>query len=146
MIDFELSENTTKMKTMVHMLAENMMRPIAREYDENEHGEKPWDFINMMWENAKERNRVRFEGSKEAKQKAKSDEPDERAVMFANLIEELSWGDCAENTCAEDHINPDLGFSGSIVRWPELVGNWHIHRDIARSEFSPGLRANGSAW
>ena len=99
MIDFELSENTTKMKTMVHMLAENMMRPIAREYDENEHGEKPWDFINMMWENAKERNRARFEASEKTEKKDESDEPDERAVMFANLIEELSWGDCGLYLC-----------------------------------------------
>ena len=99
MIDFELSENTTKMKTMVHMLAENMMRPIAREHDENEHGEKPWDFINMMWENAKERNRARFEASEKTEKKAESDEPDERAVMFANLIEELSWGDCGLYLC-----------------------------------------------
>jgi acyl-CoA dehydrogenase len=99
MIDFDLSENTTKMKTMVHMLAENMMRPIAREHDENEHGEKPWDFINMMWENAKERNRARFEASEKTEKKAESDEPDERAVMFANLIEELSWGDCGLYLC-----------------------------------------------
>ena len=25
------------------------MRPISREYDEQEH-EKPWDFLNMMWQ------------------------------------------------------------------------------------------------
>ena len=33
---------------MIHMLAEQAMRPISREYDEREH-EKPWDFLKMMW-------------------------------------------------------------------------------------------------
>ena len=63
-----------------------------------------------------------------------------------SVATQISWGDCAGNTCAKEHIKRDLGFSGSIVRWPELVGNWHLHRDIARSDFSPGLQANGSAW
>lgn len=63
-----------------------------------------------------------------------------------NIAKQVSWGDCADNTCAEEHIGRDLGFSGSIVRWPELVGDWHLHRNIARSDFSPGLQANGSSW
>jgi hypothetical protein len=48
MIDFELSDGMKNMQTMTHMLAEQAMRPISREYDEKEH-EKPWDFLNMMW-------------------------------------------------------------------------------------------------
>ena len=59
---------------------------------------------------------------------------------------QVSWGDCSDKPCAEEHINRDLGISGSLVRWPELDGAWHIHRDVARSDFSPGFRANGSAW
>jgi len=99
MIDFELSESITKSKNMVHMLAENMMRPIAREQDENEHGEKPWNFINMMWEDAKNRNRARFEAGEKPKEKTKSDKPGENSIMFANVIEELSWGDCGVYLC-----------------------------------------------
>jgi hypothetical protein len=49
MIDFELSEGVQTMQKMVHAVAEQAMRPIAREYDEREH-EKPWDFLNMMWQ------------------------------------------------------------------------------------------------
>ena len=63
-----------------------------------------------------------------------------------SVATQISWGDCAGNTCAKEHIKRDLGFSGSIVRWPELVGNWRLHRDISGSDFSPGLRVNGSAW
>ena len=49
MIDFEMSEGMQNVRTMTHMLAEQAMRPISREYDEREH-EKPWDFLNMMWQ------------------------------------------------------------------------------------------------
>ena len=94
MIDFELSDTITNTTNMVHMLAENMMRPIARKYDEEEHGDKPWDFINMMWEDMKRRNLSRREGGKEPKKEEKSDKPSENAINFANVIEELSWGDC----------------------------------------------------
>ena len=49
MIDFELSEGVQNTQRMVHAVAEQMMRPIAREYDEREH-EKPWDFLRTMWQ------------------------------------------------------------------------------------------------
>ena len=52
MIDFELSPEIASAREQLHMLAEHGMRPIAREYDEREH-EKPWDFINMMWQLSK---------------------------------------------------------------------------------------------
>ncbi len=49
MIDFELSQGVQNQRQMVHMVAEQMMRPISREFDEREH-EKPWDFLNLMWQ------------------------------------------------------------------------------------------------
>ncbi len=95
MIDFELSDAIQNSRNMVHMLAENMMRPVARKYDEEEHGDKPWDFINIMWEDQKRRNRARIErGEKKPDAAAKPEQPSENFVMFANIIEELSWGDC----------------------------------------------------
>src|SRR5690242_13875794 len=48
MIDFELEPQTQKRIALYHTVAEQMMRPISREYDEREH-EKPWDFLNAMW-------------------------------------------------------------------------------------------------
>src|SRR6202453_2855454 len=48
MIDFEIEAQTQKQIDLFHIVAEQMMRPISREYDEREH-EKPWDFLNAMW-------------------------------------------------------------------------------------------------
>jgi len=89
MIDFELSDNIQNMKNMVHMLAENMMRPAARQFDEEEHKDKPWDFINMMWEDSKRRYKGRQEPAKK-KEEGKPEKPAENSVTFANIIEELS--------------------------------------------------------
>ena len=52
MIDFSLSPETENTRTMIHMMAESTMRPIAREYDEREH-EKPMEWLNMMWNASK---------------------------------------------------------------------------------------------
>ena len=88
MIDFELSPEVERNKEMIHMVAEQAMRPIAREYDEREH-EKPWDFLNMMWSASQTANPVTF-GEGRAKKEAG---PSFRNVMSAVTIEELSWGD-----------------------------------------------------
>jgi len=90
MIDFELSPEVERNRQMIHMVAEQAMRPIAREYDEREH-EKPWDFLNMMW-SASQSSPVVFGGDKE-KDKEKKSEPSFRHLLSAVTIEELSWGD-----------------------------------------------------
>src|SRR6266446_7042916 len=48
MIDFEFEPQVLNQLKMYHSVAERMMRPISRDYDEREH-EKPWDFFNAMW-------------------------------------------------------------------------------------------------
>ena len=48
MIDFEFEPAVRAQLKMYHAVAENMMRPISREYDEREH-EKPWQFFEAMW-------------------------------------------------------------------------------------------------
>jgi len=52
MIDFETPGVIRRSVEMVQVLAEGVMRPLARQYDENEH-EKPWDYINARWERVK---------------------------------------------------------------------------------------------
>jgi acyl-CoA dehydrogenase len=47
MIDFEMPNSIRKLVTMLDTVAENMMRPVSRHFDENEH-EIPWDYINFM--------------------------------------------------------------------------------------------------
>ncbi|MCX8073742.1 MAG: acyl-CoA dehydrogenase family protein [Candidatus Binatia bacterium] len=88
MIDFELPPQVKQARDMVHMVAENMMRPIAREYDEREH-EKPWDFLNAMWEASKATSPVSFGGGGKREPGA----PSVRNLQTVVSIEELSWGD-----------------------------------------------------
>jgi len=88
MIDFELQPEIVNTRNMIHMLAEQAMRPISREYDEREH-EKPWDFIKLMWGASQTANPVSFgEGKKKDKEG-----PSSRNLMSSVTIEELSWGD-----------------------------------------------------
>ncbi len=88
MIDFELSPEIESNKQMIHMVAEQGMRPISRDYDEREH-EKPEDFLNMMWNASKTTNPVTFGGDGKKKEAG----PSIRNVMSVVTIEELSWGD-----------------------------------------------------
>ena len=87
MIDFELSEGMQNMRTMTHMLAEQAMRPISREYDEREH-EKPWDFLNMMW-NVSRGATMTSDGSERKERKG----PSEQNLAMCVTVEELCWGD-----------------------------------------------------
>lgn len=89
MIDFELPKEIQQVRDMVHMVAENAMRPIAREYDEREH-EKPWDFLNMMWQASQNANAVPFGGDG---RKEKTSRNSARNLQAVVTIEELSWGD-----------------------------------------------------
>jgi acyl-CoA dehydrogenase len=88
MIDFELSQATENVKAMVHGAAEALMRPVCREYDENEHS-IPWDFIRFMWDSTQG-----SDTNLAAKEPTKNGAPpSERHVQLAISIEELSWGD-----------------------------------------------------
>ena len=49
MIDFEFEPAVRAQLKLYHAVAENMMRPISREYDEREH-EDPWDYFERMWQ------------------------------------------------------------------------------------------------
>src|SRR5437762_8124799 len=103
MIDFELSEGIQTQRQMVHAVAEQAMRPIAREYDEREH-EKPWDFLNMMWQ-VSSGNPVSTGGEKKPKE-----ERAERNLSMCVSIEELSWGDAGLYLSI-----PNAGLGGAAV-------------------------------
>jgi acyl-CoA dehydrogenase len=92
MIDFELSPEIENARQMIHMLAEQTMRPIAREYDEREH-EDPTEWHNLMWSVSKD-STVGFGGGGDKSGKGEKDKkPSERSLTSAVAIEELSWGD-----------------------------------------------------
>ncbi len=89
MIDFELSEAIQQTRRMTHMVAEQMMRPISREYDEREH-EKPMEFLETMWNVSKGATMTGGDGGEG--ERARRD-PAERTLGMVVAVEELCWGD-----------------------------------------------------
>jgi acyl-CoA dehydrogenase len=86
-------------------MADQTMRPIAREYDEREHAE-PTEWHEMMW-NVSRGNEVSFGGGKSDK---KDKGPSERHLTAAVTIEELSWGDAGLYLSI-----PNAGLGGAAV-------------------------------
>src|SRR5205823_5219334 len=103
MIDFELSDGIQTQRQMVHAVAEQAMRPIAREYDEREH-EKPWDFLNMMWQVSSG-----HPVSGATEKKPRQERPERNLAMCVS-IEELSWGDAGLYLSI-----PNTGLGGAAV-------------------------------
>jgi len=113
MIDFEAPNVIKRNVEMLKMTAENMMRPVARQYDENEH-EKPWDYINMVWEFQKMSGG--FGGYRKPKKDKPKDEKKEKRppigyMMLVHVIEMMSWGDAGIYLCT-----PDPGLAGTAVQ------------------------------
>ena len=116
MIDFELPEQIVAARDEVHELAARHMRPIAREYDDKEH-EKPWDFINLVWEDAKKDVAKQLEGLEQTKEERTETMRKKVAmaggqpmVMSAVLREENSWGDAGISLC-----RPGTGLGGAAI-------------------------------
>ena len=89
MIDFELEPQVLSQLKTYHMVAEQMMRPISREYDEKEH-EHPRQFWDAMW------NASQSLGPAAAEEKGsgKQDGPPKLRNFYTCLsTEELCWGD-----------------------------------------------------
>jgi acyl-CoA dehydrogenase len=87
MIDFEMPNSIRKLVTMLDTVAENMMRPVSRHFDENEH-EIPWDYINFMHQAM----RATGAGSL-APEGEKRKGPRTGYQKLAFMLEVLSWGD-----------------------------------------------------
>lgn len=107
MIDFELSDQVKQQRDMFQQLATAVIRPISREFDENEH-EKPWDFINNMWqviqmqegyELRKAEKKAAAQAAGEERRKDRDRKPSSATMIVAHMIEALSWGDAAFYLC-----------------------------------------------
>jgi len=94
MIDFEAPKPIAQQSIALHTVAENMMRPVSRYFDENEH-EIPWDYINFMHMAM----RATGAGSlapKERKVKEGEEKKKRPPIGYQSLafmLETLSWGD-----------------------------------------------------
>jgi acyl-CoA dehydrogenase len=88
MIDYEMPDSIRKLVTMLDTVAENMMRPVSRHFDENEH-EIPWDYINFMHQAM----RATGAGSLAPDEGRKREGPRTGYQKLAFMLEVLSWGD-----------------------------------------------------
>ncbi|MEA3350704.1 MAG: acyl-CoA dehydrogenase family protein [Chloroflexota bacterium] len=101
MIDFETPKPIKQIKNVVETVAVNMMRPVSRYFDENEH-EIPWDYINFMHTAVKA-----MGGTSLAPDEKPDKKKDEKKVKhppigyqrLAQMVELLSWGDAGMYLC-----------------------------------------------
>jgi len=96
MIDFEFEPHVKAQLKMYHAVAEGLMRPISREYDEREH-EKPWQFYETMWAAAQNLG-PGAAPEKSSSEKSEKGEKRDGTAKLRNLYtclstEELCWGD-----------------------------------------------------
>jgi len=94
MIEFEAPKPIAQQSYALSTVAENMMRPVSRYFDENEH-EIPWDYINFMHMAM----RATGAGSLAPKERKPKEGQDAKAKYppigyqsLAFLLETLSWG------------------------------------------------------
>jgi acyl-CoA dehydrogenase len=100
MIDFETPKPIEQINTVVETVAVNMMRPVSRDFDENEH-EIPWDYINFMHQAVKSMGGTSMapdEGKKKVDPEKKK-RPSIAYQRLAHLVEMLSWGDAGLYLC-----------------------------------------------
>ncbi len=112
MISFEIPEKITNQLQMAQMVAEQVMRPKSRYYDEHEH-ERPTEYINIMWPVLREQNKRQFERSRNGAS-AERKGPGTAILRLVMLVETLSWGDAGQYLCT-----PDSALGGAAV---EAVG------------------------
>jgi acyl-CoA dehydrogenase len=108
MIEFKTPEKITGELQMAKMVAEQVMRPHSRYYDEHEH-ERPWEYINVMWPVMQEQQKksLALSQSKGTNgHKPEREGPGIANVRFVMLIEMFSWGDAGQYLSTP---NPALG-------------------------------------
>ena len=110
MIDFEFEPNVKQRLQMYHAVAEQVMRPISREYDEKEH-EEPTQYFQTMWSASAmadiELGAGRAKGGDGAK---KPSGPNMRNLNTVITTEELCWGDAGLFLST-----PNAGLGGAAV-------------------------------
>jgi acyl-CoA dehydrogenase len=115
MIEFEAPKPIAQQSYVLKTVAENMMRPVSRYFDENEH-EIPWDYINFMHMAMK----ATGAGSLAPKEAPKKDaEGKERPrigyQMLAFMLEMYTWRRSGSRCCSgEWHPRAKCEIPGSV--------------------------------
>lgn len=104
MINFEIPEKILNQNQMVKMVAEQAMRPVSRELDENEH-QRPKMFVDMTLPFTQQMIKQQIKGA-QAKidsngngHTPKREGPDLAILALILMIEQLSWGDAGQYLC-----------------------------------------------
>ena len=98
MIEFEMPKPIAKQRYLLQTVAEEMMRPHSRFFDEHEH-EIPWDYINFMHQALRAVGAGSLAlstengGEEKGKEGKKSKYPPIGYQSLAFMLETLSWGD-----------------------------------------------------
>jgi acyl-CoA dehydrogenase len=104
MIDFETPKPISQILNVIETVAVNMMRPVSRYYDENEH-QIPWDYINFMHTATKAMGSSSWaedDKKKKKEEKPVEEKPKRPPIHFhrlAHMVEMLSWGDAGMYLC-----------------------------------------------
>jgi acyl-CoA dehydrogenase len=91
-IEFEAPKPIVQMQTVLQTVAENMMRSVSREFDENEHA-IPWDYIEFMHTAMRSMGGGSLAPKEEKPREGAEKRPPIAYQLLAAQIEMLSWGD-----------------------------------------------------
>lgn len=102
MISFEMPKPLIQTRNVVETVAKNMMRPVSREMDENEH-EIPWAYIEFMHTATKALGSSSMATDEAPKKKEEDPEKKKRPPInyqrLMIMVETLSWGDAGIYLC-----------------------------------------------
>jgi len=107
MISFKIPEKIEQSVVIMETIAENMMRPVSRYFDEHEH-EIPWDYIEFMHTSQKAMGGGGTLTDSEKKKKKEGPSISFQRLAFTSEI--LSWGDVGMWLCT-----PGGGLGGAAV-------------------------------
>ncbi|TET33829.1 MAG: acyl-CoA dehydrogenase [Anaerolineales bacterium] len=107
MISFKMPEKIEQSVVIMETIAENMMRPVSRYFDEHEH-EIPWDYIEFMHTSQKAMGGGGVLTDSEKKKKKEGPSISFQRLAFTSEI--LSWGDVGMWLCT-----PGGGLGGAAV-------------------------------
>lgn len=102
MISFEMPKPLVQTRTVVETVAKNMMRPVSRDLDENEH-EIPWAYIEFMHTATKALGSSSMAPDEAPEKKIEDPEKKKRPPInyqrLMIMVETLSWGDAGIYLC-----------------------------------------------
>lgn len=101
MISFEPPKPIVNTQTVLKMVAENMMRPVSRHFDENDQ-DIPWDYINFVHMGMGAGARSFSPAPQEGEGKNGNGKNGRPSIHYQNLIfmiEMLAWGDVGIYLC-----------------------------------------------